>query len=243
MRIFVCEAVYDRMVEIGLDDESEVFEDILNAIVQHVCERRAYGMTEKTPVDFGVSRKWHKIKARYPEGECREPWPNEQEIFMGWKLAVVAQLGDDWKLWELLGELEATARKAKEEWESEDGISVGEGAGTGAESADGSEPTGDEDGTCNGVADWGRAGTEAGAVEEECLDHGEEDEETETDRILRALAFGPESECRGEMGIPWEGSGEAPDETGCVEGRKTCFGSLPPMSEHRTSLYAKGVFR
>lgn len=247
-RVPICEAVFDRMIELGLDPETDFFEDVLAAVVDYVMQPvRWFG--ETNTLERAAVIKWHKIEAKNPDGQAREHQPSQEEIFVQWKKALIDQTGDDLSLTALLDELEEVAMLEKDiqelpkEDKNEDGISVGEGAGTGAESADGSEPTGDENGTCNGVADWGRAGTEAGAVEEECLDHGEEDEEAETDRILRALAFGSESECRDEMGISGEGSGEAPDETGCVEGRETCFGSLPPMSEYRTSLYAKGVFR
>lgn len=247
-RVPICEAVYDRMLEIGLDPESEFFGDVLMAVVGLVMDTTKW-YSEKTVLSTAVSVRWAKIRAKYPDGEAREHAPFEEEIFMEWKKALSDQIGDGLSLTELLEELEDVAQEEKEWLESpeedvcEDGISVGEGAGTGAESADGPEPAGNAGSTGDRAADRGRPGTETGAIEEECLDFGEEDEETETDRILRALALGSESECRDEVGVPGEGSGEAPDETGGVEGRKTCFGSLPPMSEHRTTYRAQVLRR
>ena len=243
----ICEAVYERMTEIGLDPESEFFEDVLMAVVGFVMDTTKW-YTDSSVLAMAVRIRWTKIRAKYPEGEAREHAPFEEEIFIEWKKALLDQIGDVLSLTELLEDLEEVAQEEKEWLESpeedlcEDGVSVGEGAGTGAESADGPEPAGDAGSTGDRAADRGCAGTETGAVEAECLDYGEEDEETETDRILRALALGSESERRDDVGVPREGSGEALDETGGMERRKACFGSLPPMSKYR-STYRSQVLR
>ena len=241
MWVFVCEAVYDRMVEIGLDDETEAFEEILNAVVEHVCAHRVYGIDDISPLERGVRRKTHKIRARYPDGECRECFPNAQEVFLAWRMSVTVQIGDDWKLWELLGDLEATARKAKEDWYYADRVSAGEGAGAGAGSTDGEEPLSDPDGIGDGAADRGHSESEAGAAEAELLDPGTEDGEGEADWPTGAVALRFEGECGDDLGLSGKGSGEAPHEAGSLEGRKKSFQGLPPMSEYRTTLYAQGV--
>lgn len=241
MRTYVYEKVYDYMVGCGLDDETEVFEEILHSVVGMVCDTH-YGRPE-TLLEAGTRLRWYKIRARYPDGEAREHCPTQTEVFMGWKMSVKEQTDDFWSLWELLEELMLVAGGAKGEWEGANGVSVGKGAGTAASVVDAAESACDESVSEHGVESGGRSGTEAGAVEEEYLDYGAEDEETTTDRILRAIGFRSESQCRDEVGVSGEEPGEPSDETGRVERRKKSFPGLPPMSEHRTTLYAQGLCR
>ena len=243
MWIEVCEEVYDQMIALGMDDESEAFEDILNAVVECVCARPGYGEEGFTPLNYGARWKWHKIRSRYPDGECREHAPSLQEVFMDWKHAVNEQLGGAWALWEVLERLEYAARATKEAVMDEDGISDGEAVGAGVGAADTAEQTCDEDLSGHRAAGGGCAAADPGSDQEECLDYGTEDEETETNRILRAIGFGSEGQCRGEVGVSGPEPGAASDEAGSLEGRKKSWPGLPPMSEHRTSLYAKGVCR
>ena len=242
MRTYVLERVYDYMKKVGLDDEAEVFEEILHCVVGKICDSHVYGLDE-TLLGRGVALRWWKIRARYPDGECREHAPTTTEIFMSWKMAVEEQVDDIWSLRELLDELLLIAGGAKGEWMDANGVSAGKGAGAAAAAADTAEPLGSAGVSEHGAARGGCAGAEAGAAEAEYMDYGAKDEEAETDRILGALTRRSASERESELGFPGEGSGEAPDEAGRMEGRKTRRDRLPPMSERRTSLYAKGVCR
>jgi hypothetical protein len=242
MRIYVLERVYDYMVNMGFDDETEVFEDILHCVVGFVCDHKVYGMDESL-LGRGQSRKWSRIRAKYCSQECPEPYPTETEIFMGWKMAVREQLDHIWTLSEVLENLKLVAGAAKGEWESENGVSAGERTGVVAAAADAAEPACDAGLSGDGSAGGGCPGTEAGAAEAEYLDYGAEDAEAAADWISGAADHGLAQECGDEVGIPGPEPGEPSDKTGRVEGRKTSFGSLPPMSEYRTSLYAKGVCR
>lgn len=245
--MYVQEAVFNRMEEIGLDPESELFLHIMEAVVAYVEAGEYY---RPDHILAQAARQAHdRIAVKYKKGECREHTPSACELFRDWTLEVRGNTEEDWDLTALLEDLEQVAwlehdyRKLPKEGINANGVSAGKGAGAGAAAADTAEPVGNADGIGDRDADWGCGGAEAGDAEEECLDYGEEDEETTTDRILRALALGSESELRYDVGVSGEESGEASDETGRVEGRKTRFGSLPPMSEYRTSLYAQGVCR
>lgn len=243
MKIYVLDRVFDYMVNMGIDDESEVFEDILHCVVEFVCDNTIYGSFDTTILGRGVARKWARIRAKYCSEECPEPHPTQTEVFMTWKMALREQLGDLWSLGEVLEELKLVAGGAKGEWEDAHRVSFGKGIGAAASTADAAEQA------CHaGLSEYGAesgrcAGADPGPVEAECLDNGAEDQEAETDRIPGTLVDGPSEECGKDVGVSGPEPGEPSDETGRVEGRKKSFGSLPPMSEHRTSLYAQGVCR
>lgn len=242
MKIYVLDRVFDYMVNLGMDEETEVFEDILHCIVERACDRSWDADSfDKTLLARGCSRKWARIRAKYCSEECPEPYPTETEVFMGWKMALREQVEDFWSLAEILEELTLVAGGAKGEWEDAHGVSTGKGAGIAPAIIDAAEPSGDADLPGDGTSGGGCSGTEAGAAEAEYLDYGAEDEEEETDWFPGAPVDGPSEEFGEDVGVPGPEPGEPSDETGRVEGRKKSFGSLPPMSEYRTSLYAKGV--
>ena len=242
MRVYVFERVFDFMRNMGMDEETEFFEEVLHSVVGFVCDHHVYGLDE-TLLGRGQRLKWTKIKARYPDGQCREHFPTDTEVFMGWKMAMEEQVDEIWKLNEVLQELVLVAGGAKGEWESENGVSTGKAAGAGAAAADAAESAGDADVPGDGAAGGRCAESEAGAAEAEYMDYGAEDEEETADWIPGTIADGPAGERGGEMGLSGQGPGEASDKTGRVERRKKSFGSLPPMSKYRTSLYAESVCR
>ena len=242
MRMYVLERVYDHMRRMDLDNETDWFEEVLHSVVGHVCDHHVYGLDE-TVLGRGALHRWQKIKARYPDGQCREHYPTATEIFMSWKMCMEEQADEIWTLYDLVEELLLVAGGAKGEWEYANGISAGKTAGTGSGAADAAESACDADLPGDGAAGGRCAESEAGAAEAEYMDYGAEDEEETADWIPGTIADGSEGECGDEMGLSGQGPGEASDETGSVERRKKSFPGLPPMSEHRTTLYAQGVCR
>lgn len=243
MKIYVLDRVFDYMVNLGMDEETEVFEDILHCIVECACDQSWDADSfDKTLLARGCSRKWARIRAKYCSEECPEPYPTQTEVFMTWKMALREQL-DLWSLGEVLEELKLVAGGAKGEWEDAHRVSFGKGIGAAASAADAAEQA------CHaGLSEYGAesgrcAGADPGPVEAECLDNGEEDEEEETDWFPGTFIDGPAEEFGEDVGVSGPEPGEPSDQAGRVEGRKKSFGSLPPMSEYRTSLYAQGVCR
>lgn len=217
-RMRACEAIFDGLVDAGLDDEAQEFEDILWAAVDCATFE---------PKD------WKKTMEPLEETAVRVKKPRMQ-VFCEWEY-FVRGCGVE-SLVEMFENVVELGRKA-----IEDGISAEERSGRSVDAADGSESACDADVSGDRAAGWGCAAAETGADQAECLDYGDEDEETPTDRLLRAIDFGPGGPRRHELGLPGEEPGEASDPPGRMERREKGFGSLPPMSEYRTSLYAQGV--
>lgn len=214
--------VYDAMKAAGLNDESIHFEDVLRAVVGAVIRK-------KEILAVALARETDKNGAY---GEARD----EAQVFMDWKCwAESCAPGKDFA--QLLDDIVKGAK------EIADGVSAPGTGGPGTGSADGKEPARHSDGPGNGVANRGRTGVKTGAVEAELLGKRAENREVAAGWLARAAAFRFESERGDGLGVSGEGSGEAPHETGSVEGRKKSWEGLPPMSEHRTSLYAQGICR
>lgn len=216
-RLLAAEAIFNAMEARKIDDEDIQFENILRLCTDIAVE----------------GAEWNEDVLEAAARICGvESWA---ECFMTWKF-FTAEYAED--LAGLLLDLVAEGRNA-----IENGVSFGEGVGVGSDAADRSEPAGDADVFGDGAAGVGCAESEAGADQAELLDHRAEDEETAADWLAGAAAVGLAQERGQDVGVSGEEPGEASDETGGVEGRKTCFGSLPPMSECRTSLYAQSVCR
>ena len=205
----------------GLDDESGNFEDLLRAIA-------AAAIRSESVLEAAARREAEQHGAY---GEARD----ETQIFMDWKFWAESCGVKD--LAQLCDEILEGAK------EYENGVFAAGGSRSDPCGTDGEKPACDPDGPCDGPADRGCPGTEAGAAETELLGERAEDWEITASWFAGATADGSEEDCRGEVGLPGEGPGEAPHETGRVEGRKKSWEGLPPMSEYRTSLYAQGVCR
>lgn len=217
-RMRACEAIFDGLVDAGLNDEAQEFEDILWAAVDCATFE---------PKD------WKKTMEPLEETAVRVKKPRMQ-VFCEWEY-FVRGCGVE-SLVQMFENVVELGRKA-----IEDGLSAEEGSRRGADAADGSEPACDAHVSGDRAAGWGCAAAETGADQAECLDYGAEDEETPTDRLLRAIDFGPGGPRWHELGLSGEEPGKASDPTGRMERCEKSFGSLPPMSEYRTSLYAKGI--
>lgn len=217
-RMRACEAIFDGLVDAGLDDESEAFEDILWAAVECVMfEPTSYQKTYEPLAEHALRAKKHRV-----------------QVFCEWEYFV---RGCGVKsLVELFENVVNLGRKA-----IADGISAEEGSGRGSDASDGAEPVGNADLSGDGSAGGGCAAAEAGADQEECLDYGDEDEETPTDRLLRAIDFGPGGPRRHELGLPREEPGEPSDTSGRVEGRKASCGGFTFTAERRAALCTQGI--
>lgn len=217
-RLLAAEAIFSTMRALGLNDEDKEFEDMLRLCTDIAVE----GMDWNEDV---------MIAAMERAGE--ENWCL---TFMTWKFWTAEAEAES--LLDLLLVLVGEGRRA-----IEDGVHSGKTVGAGAGFADATESAGYEDLSGDGAPGGRCAESEAGTTETEFLGNRTEDEETAADWLAGAASVGLAQEYGEKVGVPREGPGEASDEAGRVERRKTCFGSLPPMSEHRTTLYAKGVCR
>lgn len=217
-RLLAAEAIFDAMIAAGLNDEEIEFEHMLRLCTDIAVE----GMDWNEDVLMAAADR---------SGE--ENWCL---TFMTWKFWSQGAKAET--LTDLLLDLVGEGRKA-----IENGVFAGTATGTGAGTADAAEPAGDAGLPGDGAQSGRCAESEAGPTEAELLDYRTEDEETAADWLAGAAAVGLAQTFGPEVGIPGEGPGEASDEAGRVEGRKKSFPGLPPMSEHRTTLYAQGVCR
>lgn len=214
-RLLAAEAIFEKMEELGLNDEEKEFEDMLR-----LC------------TDIAVEG-WDWNEDVLQAGTEIAGDGNWALTFMTWKFWT-DKAADS--LTGLLMDLVAEGRMA-----IENRVSAGTAARAGAGTADTAESACDADLSCNWAESGGCAEAEAPAAETELLGHRTEDQETAANWLAGAAAVRLAQECGPGMGVSGEEPGAASDEAGRVEGRKKSFGSLPPMSEHRTSLYAKSV--
>lgn len=217
-RLVAAEAIFTAMRAQGLNDEEKEFEDMLRLCTDIAVE----GMD------------WNEDVLQAGTEIAGDG--NWALTFMTWKFWSAD--ADAETLTDLLMYLVDEGRRA-----IEDRVFAGEAAGAGAAAADRSEQACHADVPGDGAAGGGCLAAEAGTAEAELLGHRTEDQETAANWLAGAAAVGLAQERGPGLGIPGEGPPAASDETGRVEGRKKSFGSLPPMSEHRTSLYAQGVCR
>lgn len=231
----ICEAVYDEMIEAGLDEESEMFSEIFSSVVEAVVEGT-------TPLWRG---KAHSHYEEVTDGWERSGFRLKQcDVYLKWRMWLDEVTEGELRLCELLDRLMKAGQRAKEGWmkfEHDNGVFAESGNGAGSDAADPAEPACDAGMSDHGPAGGGCAEPDPGQAQTELLGDGGEDREGEADRTARAVAVGFESECGDEMGISGEEPGEAPDKTGGVEGRKTCFGSLPPISERSSTYRSQGL--
>lgn len=217
-RMKACEAIFDGLIAAGLNDEAQEFEDILWAAVECATFE---------------PKEWKKTWEPLEESGGRLMKPRIQ-VFCEWEYFVRgAGVESLVQMFENVVEL---GRKA-----IESGVSAEEGSGRGSDAADGSEPTGDADMSGDGSAGGGCAAAEAGADQEECMGYGAEDEEAQTDRILRAIDDRSEAARWEEMGISWTVPGEASDPPGRVEGRKKSCGGFTAFAERSAALRSQGI--
>lgn len=231
----VCEAVYDEMMMLGLDEESDLFAEIFSSCVQSV----QWG---GTPLNQG-SRRSHYVE---DDGDTYHSGfrMSEVAVYMAWRMWLDEVSEGDLRLCELLDRLTEVGQQAKDEWEErerEDGVSAAAGDRSGADAADTTEPAGDANVSGDRASGGGCVEPDPGQAQEELLGDGGEDRESETDWATGAAAVGPESECGDDVGIPGEGSGKASDETGRVERRKTSFGCLPPPSKYSSTYRSQSL--
>lgn len=217
-RMRACEAIFDGLIAAGLNDEVQEFEDILWAAVDCATWE---------PKD------WKKTMEPLEETAVRVKKPRMQ-VFCEWEY-FVRGCGVE-SLVQMFENVVELGRKA-----IEDGISAEKRSGRGIDAADGSESACDADLSGDRAAGWGCAAADTGSDQEERMGYGAEDEETETDRILRAIGFRSDGPRREELGVSREEPGEPSDETGRVEGRKTSSGGLAFAAERCATLRAQGL--
>lgn len=202
----------------GLNDEDQEFEDILWMTAD---------LALSEPGDWGPDMLMTAARG------MDRLWP---EIFMSWHFWLEAQgVGS---MAELFMDLVEEGRKA-----IENRVPAGEAAGACIGAADSAKSSCYEDLSGDGLAGGGCAESDTGAVETQLLGDRAEDAETAADWLAGAAAVGLAKERGDAMGFSGSEPGKTPDKTGCVEGRKKSFGSLPPMSERRTTLYAQSICR
>lgn len=212
-RMRACEAIFDALVDAGLNDESQEFEDLLWAAVDCATFVPKDYKSSLDPLAEAATR-------------LRKP---QVEVFTEW-LYFVRGCGVD-NFVEMFQEVVEKGRKA-----IDNGISAESGIGAGVDAADPAESAGDAGNAPYGAESGGCAEPDTRQAPAELLGDGGEDTEAQADRTTGTAAIRSESECGAEVGISGEEPGEASDETGSLEGRETCFGSLPPISE-RSSTY------
>ena len=217
-RMRASEAIFDGLLDAGLNDEAQEFEDILWAAAECATFE---------PKD------WKKIVEPLEETAVRTKKPRMQ-VFCEWEY-YVRGCGVE-SLVEMFENVVNLGVKA-----IEDGISSEERSRRGLDAVDGAESACDADLSCNGAAGGGCAEADTRSDQEECLGYRAEDEETETDRILRAIGFRSDGPRRGEMGIPGPESGEPSDTPSCVEGRKKSSGGLAFTAECSATLRTQGI--
>ena len=231
----VCEAVYDAMMEFGLDEESDIFAEIFSSCVQSA----AWG---GTPLSQG-SRRSHYAEDdgdTYTSGFRM----SETDVYMAWRMWLDEVTEGELKLCELLDRLMEAGQRAKDEWEGrerESRIHDEQGVGNGADAPDPGEPACDADLSGDRAESGGRVEPDPGQAQAELLGDGGEDWEEEADWDTRALAYRLTGPSKYEVGLSREKSGEAPDETGRVEGRKASFGRLPPPSKYSSTYRAQSL--
>ena len=217
-RMRACEAIFDGLVEYGLNDEEQVFEDILWAAVDCATFE---------------AKEWKKSIEPLEETAVRMKKPRMQ-VFCEWEY-YVRGCGVE-SLVQMFEKVVELGRKA-----IEDGISVEERSRRSADAADGAESAGDADLSGDGASGGRCAAADTGSDQEKRMGYGAEDEETETDRILRAIDFRSDGSCREEVGISGEEPGEPSDPPGRVEGRKAGSGGIAFTAERSTALRAQGL--
>lgn len=217
-RMRACEAIFDGLVDAGLNDEAQEFEDILWAAVDCATFE---------------PKEWKQTLEPLEETALRVKKPRMQ-VFFEWEY-FVRGCGVE-SLVQMFENVVELGRKA-----IEDGISAEEGSRRGADAADGAEPACDADVSCYRAAGGRCAAAYPGSDQEERVGYGAEDEETETDRILRAIGFRSDGPCREEVGVPREEPREPSDAASCVEGREASSGGLAFTAERCASLRAQGL--
>ena len=217
-RMRACEAIFDGLVDAGLNDESQEFEDILWAAVDCATFE---------PKD------WKKTMEPLEETAVRVKKPRMQ-VFCEWEY-FVRGCGVE-SLVQMFENVVELGRKA-----IEDGISAEEGSRRGADAADGAESAGDADLSCDGAAGGRCAAADTGSDQEERMGYGAEDEEAETDRILRAIGFRSDGPRREEVGVSGPEPGKPSDTPSRVEGRKASCGGLAFTTERCAALRTQGL--
>lgn len=218
-----CDAVYDMMLELGLDEESAVFGDIFRAVVE------AAG-SGKTPISRYVERRQFGGNAI-----------SGAETYMTWRMWLDSVTEGEVGLSELLGRLLAAAAAAMEEEERANRVHDEQGTGNCADAPDPGEPAGHAGVSGNWAAGGGCPGPDPGPAETTLLGDGGEDWESEADWPSGAAAFGPESSEWGEVGLPGEEPGEAPDEASRLERREEGRRFVPPSPEHSSTYRSQSL--
>ena len=217
-RMRACEAIFDGLIAAGLNDEAQEFEDILWAAVDCATFE---------------PKEWKKNLEPLEETALRAKKPRMQ-VFCEWEY-FVRGCGVE-SLVQMFENVVELGRKA-----IEDGLSVEKRSGRSADAVDGAEPARDADLSGDWSAGGRCAAADTGSDQEERMGHGAEDEETETDRILRAIGFRSDGPRREEMGVSGPEPGKPSDPPSRVEGRKAGSGGLAFTTERCAALRAQGI--